>query len=94
MIGTGELLVIIDYCRYGNLQSYLIKQRNTFVNQLDEVGNLQLTNEFVGIDETRRYKNFTIQSRFLMSMSSKPVMALTLVQSQILDPQIILYLKQ
>lgn len=49
----GELLVIIDYCRYGNLQSYLIKQRNTFVNQLDEVGNLQLTNEFVGIDETR-----------------------------------------
>ncbi|KAK4029982.1 hypothetical protein OUZ56_022939 [Daphnia magna] len=49
----GELLVIIDYCRYGNLQSYLIKQRNTFVNQLDEVGNLQLTNEFVGIEETR-----------------------------------------
>ncbi|XP_045034350.1 vascular endothelial growth factor receptor 1 isoform X3 [Daphnia magna] len=51
----GELLVIIDYCRYGNLQSYLIKQRNTFVNQLDEVGNLQLTNEFVGIDETRSH---------------------------------------
>ncbi|XP_045034375.1 vascular endothelial growth factor receptor 1 isoform X5 [Daphnia magna] len=51
----GELLVIIDYCRYGNLQSYLIKRRNTFFNQLDEVGNLQLTNEFVGIDETRSH---------------------------------------
>ncbi|XP_059350088.1 vascular endothelial growth factor receptor 1-like [Daphnia carinata] len=48
----GELLVIIDYCPFGNLQSYLIKQRNTFVIQLDEFGDLQLSNDFVEIDET------------------------------------------
>ncbi|XP_057365300.2 vascular endothelial growth factor receptor 1-like [Daphnia carinata] len=41
----GELLLIIDYCPFGNLQSYLIKQRNTFVTQLDEFGDLTLSNE-------------------------------------------------
>ncbi|KAK4018027.1 hypothetical protein OUZ56_000097 [Daphnia magna] len=45
----GELLLIIDYCRFGNLQSYLIKQRNKFLNQLDDFGNLNLPNEFVEI---------------------------------------------
>ncbi|XP_059351957.1 vascular endothelial growth factor receptor 1-like [Daphnia carinata] len=44
----GELLLIIDYCRFGNLQSYLSKQRNKFLNQLDGFGNLALPNEFVG----------------------------------------------
>ncbi|XP_059350096.1 LOW QUALITY PROTEIN: fibroblast growth factor receptor 1-like [Daphnia carinata] len=48
----GELLVIIDYCPFGNLQSYLIKERNTFVNQLDEIGDLQLLNESLEINET------------------------------------------
>ncbi|KAI9559916.1 hypothetical protein GHT06_013923 [Daphnia sinensis] len=47
----GELLVIIDYCRFGNLQSYLVKQRNSFFNQLDEFDNLQLPNELVDIAE-------------------------------------------
>jgi hypothetical protein len=36
----GELLVIVEYCRYGNLQTYLIKHRKDFVNQVDEFGNL------------------------------------------------------
>lgn len=31
----GELLVIVEYCRYGNLQQYLLKRRNKFVNQVD-----------------------------------------------------------
>ncbi|XP_059350093.1 fibroblast growth factor receptor 1-like, partial [Daphnia carinata] len=48
----GELWLIIDYCRFGNLQSYLIKQRNTFVTQLDEFGDLQLLNESLEINET------------------------------------------
>ncbi|XP_059350091.1 vascular endothelial growth factor receptor 1-like [Daphnia carinata] len=43
----GELLLIIDYCRSGNLQSYLIQKRNAFVNQLDEFGDLQLSNDFM-----------------------------------------------
>ena len=36
----GELLVIVEYCRYGNLQTYLIKHRKNFINQVDEFGNL------------------------------------------------------
>lgn len=52
----GELLLIIDYCRFGNLQSYLIKQRNKFLNQLDDFGNLNLPNEFVEISAIHWYK--------------------------------------
>ncbi|XP_046459157.1 fibroblast growth factor receptor 1-like [Daphnia pulex] len=36
----GELFVIVEYCRFGNLQSYLINHRNNFVNQVDKLGNL------------------------------------------------------
>ena len=36
---TGEFLVIVEYCRFGNLQNYLIKNRNTFVNEVDKFGN-------------------------------------------------------
>ncbi|KAI9565388.1 hypothetical protein GHT06_009180 [Daphnia sinensis] len=43
----GELLLIIDYCRFGNLQSYLIKQRDKFLNQLNDFGDLTLPNVFV-----------------------------------------------
>jgi hypothetical protein len=32
--------VIVEYCRFGNLQTYLINHRNNFVNQVDELGNL------------------------------------------------------
>lgn len=39
-IHLGELLVIVEYCRFGSLQNYLIKHRNNFINQLDEFGNL------------------------------------------------------
>ncbi|EFX73008.1 hypothetical protein DAPPUDRAFT_308023 [Daphnia pulex] len=35
-----ELFVIVEYCRFGNLQSYLINHRNNFVNQVDKLGNL------------------------------------------------------
>ncbi|KAI9559363.1 hypothetical protein GHT06_016152 [Daphnia sinensis] len=36
----GELLVIVEYCRFGNLQTYLVGHRADFVNQVDEFGNL------------------------------------------------------
>lgn len=38
----GELLVIVEYCQFGNLQTYLINHRHKFVNQLDEFGNMKL----------------------------------------------------
>lgn len=39
-VETGEVLVIVEYCRFGNLQTYLINHRNSFINQVDELGNL------------------------------------------------------
>ncbi|XP_046456193.1 vascular endothelial growth factor receptor kdr-like [Daphnia pulex] len=36
----GKLLVVVEYCRFGNLQTYLINHRNNFVNQVDELGNV------------------------------------------------------
>ncbi|XP_046744273.1 vascular endothelial growth factor receptor kdr-like, partial [Diprion similis] len=37
-IDLGELLVIVEYCRYGNLHDYLIRRRVNFVNQLNNSG--------------------------------------------------------
>ncbi|XP_045028121.1 vascular endothelial growth factor receptor 1 isoform X2 [Daphnia magna] len=36
----GELLIIIDYCRFGNLQTYLMNNRDNFINQVDKYGQL------------------------------------------------------
>ncbi|KAF5286422.1 hypothetical protein FQR65_LT12603 [Abscondita terminalis] len=30
-----ELLVIVEYCRFGNLHNYLLRHRNSFINQID-----------------------------------------------------------
>ncbi|XP_046451546.1 vascular endothelial growth factor receptor 2-like [Daphnia pulex] len=51
-IHKGELLVIVEYCRFGNLQTFLINHRNNFNNFVDEFGNLKME------DETER-NNFT-----------------------------------
>jgi len=45
---TGELLLIVEYCRYGNLRSYLINNRTSFINQVDSFGNLK---QFDGMEE-------------------------------------------
>ncbi len=41
-IEGGELLVIEEFCRYGNLRDYLIKNRQHYVNELDPCGDLLL----------------------------------------------------
>ena len=33
-------MVIVEYCRYGNLLNHLIKRRNKFINEIDSLGNL------------------------------------------------------
>ena len=38
----GELLLIVEYCRFGNLQQFLINSRNNFINQVDESGQLKI----------------------------------------------------
>ena len=42
-----EFLVLIDFCHFGNLKSYLIKNRNQFINQLNELGDMQPENEIL-----------------------------------------------
>ncbi len=37
---AGELYVIVEYCHKGNLRTYLINHRNTFVNQVNQSGDL------------------------------------------------------
>ncbi|XP_063591900.1 platelet-derived growth factor receptor beta-like, partial [Penaeus indicus] len=34
-IGSGELWILVEYCRYGSLLSYLHRHRNVFINQID-----------------------------------------------------------
>ena len=41
MPSSGDLLLIVDYCCYGNLLSYVIDARKRFVNQADSLGNLR-----------------------------------------------------
>jgi hypothetical protein len=45
-----EILVIIDFCRFGNLKSYLIEHRNKFINQLTALGNFLPGDETVEIN--------------------------------------------
>ena len=37
---TGEVFVLVEYCRYGNLLSYVTNARGRFINQVNSVGNL------------------------------------------------------
>ena len=41
----GELLVIVEYCQFGNLQTYIFNQRSNFINLVDEFGNIRAENE-------------------------------------------------
>ncbi|KAK2588224.1 hypothetical protein KPH14_004258 [Odynerus spinipes] len=34
-ISKRELLVIVEYCRFGNLHNYLLRHRSDFINQID-----------------------------------------------------------
>ncbi len=40
----GELFIIVEYCRFGNLQTFLTNNRNNFINQVDEFGELKTKN--------------------------------------------------
>jgi FMS-like tyrosine kinase 1 len=35
----GELMVVVEYCRYGNIRSFLLAHRRTFINQLNKESN-------------------------------------------------------
>ncbi len=48
-------MVIVEYCRFGNLQTYLINHRNKFINQLDEFGNMQSDSAADNLDRNLSY---------------------------------------
>lgn len=32
---AGELMVIVEYCRFGNIQNFLLRNRKCFINQIN-----------------------------------------------------------
>ncbi|KAJ8976163.1 hypothetical protein NQ317_002051 [Molorchus minor] len=51
-VAKRELLVIVEYCRFGNLQNYLLRHRELFINQLDpKTGKLDY---LIGSDQMER----------------------------------------
>nr|CAH0113532.1 unnamed protein product [Daphnia galeata] len=56
-VHRGELLVIVEYCRFGNLQAYLTHHRNQFINQLDEFGNLKPQTDTEEMLDVHRHRN-------------------------------------
>ena len=61
-------MIIVEYCRFGNLQNYLMKNRNNFINQVDEFGNMKIeTTKTEEIDDFR-----VIQQEAATSLSCLP----------------------
>ncbi|XP_073993998.1 PDGF- and VEGF-receptor related isoform X3 [Rhodnius prolixus] len=60
-IYTGEVLVLVEYCRHGNLHNYLLKHRDTFINQVNpSSGNL---------DPSERYSDSLSSNTYVVSNS-------------------------
>ncbi|XP_025269674.1 vascular endothelial growth factor receptor 1 isoform X3 [Camponotus floridanus] len=60
-ISKRELLVIVEYCRFGNLHNYLLKHRSNFINQIDpNTGKLDLT---IGVDILTRTASISSNNR-------------------------------
>lgn len=37
VIISVELYVIVEFCRFGNLQHYLLRHRDSYINQVDAI---------------------------------------------------------
>lgn len=63
-ISTGELLVIVEYCRFGNLHNYLLRHRADFINQIDSAtGNFDPS---IGMDLLARSVSISSNNRFAL----------------------------
>lgn len=65
---VGELLVIVEFCKYGNLHNYLLRHRENFINQIDPVTETidynigaEILKRTFSVSTTRRYDR---QSKF------------------------------
>ena len=44
-LAKRELFVIVEYCRFGNLQKYLLQHRNHYIDQIDPLsGKIKIPN--------------------------------------------------
>ncbi|XP_011299616.1 vascular endothelial growth factor receptor 1 isoform X1 [Fopius arisanus] len=76
-IAKRELLVIVEYCRYGNLHNYLLRHRSDFVNQIDpatgkidvSIG-LELLNRTLSVGSNNRIKYAALSFSRSLSMNS------------------------
>jgi hypothetical protein len=53
----GELMVIVEYCRYGNIRSFLLAQRRTFINQLNKESDEIDPTITIAEEENHKYVN-------------------------------------
>ena len=65
-ISKRELLVIVEYCRFGNLHNYLLRHRTDFINQIDPATGKIDPN--IGIDILTR--SASIESNYSLSANS------------------------
>ena len=49
-VTIGDLMVIVEYCRFGNILDFLVKHRSVYVDQVDATtGSI---NSFLGMAQT------------------------------------------
>lgn len=64
---TGELLVIVEYCRFGNLHNYLLRHRADFINQIDPAtGKLDPS---IGLDILTRTTSVGSNNRYVANFT-------------------------
>ncbi|XP_051172496.1 vascular endothelial growth factor receptor 1-like [Leptopilina boulardi] len=80
-ISKSELLIILEYCHFGNLQNYLLRHREDFIDQIDPAtGKLNIgrnfaseTNNYVEANRTNYqsdYKDEIVQSICTQDLTS------------------------
>jgi hypothetical protein len=58
--------VIVEYCRFGSLQTFLINHRNNFINLVDDFGNLKTQGEMES-NNIARYSHIWLSRKQLNS---------------------------
>ncbi|XP_066150406.1 vascular endothelial growth factor receptor 1-like isoform X2 [Euwallacea fornicatus] len=68
-VAKRELLVVVEYCRFGNLQNYIYKHRGNYINQVDKItGDI---NYHIGADILDRSYSVSSDPGTLRSISTQ-----------------------
>jgi hypothetical protein len=73
----------MEYCRFGNLKSYLIKNRNKFIDQLNRLGDTAHGNKIGSIDrnEPDKYNKYkAYQTGRLIIIQIVKILVVILIQ--------------